>query len=82
MAIEILPKIYKNSDTSSIKDAKSLFLRMLKTLSNSPFLNLQFAHLKEVDKFPILEIFINAYLSELKILLSRHLIKDYNQYEY
>ncbi len=81
VAIEILPKIYKNSDTSSIKDAKSLFLRMLKTLSNSPFLNLQFAHLKEVDKFPILEIFINAYLSELKILLSRHLIKDYNQYE-
>lgn len=81
VVIEILPKIYKNSETCSINVAKSLFLRMLKTLSNTPFLSLKFAHLKEIDKFPILEIFINSYLSELKILLSRHLRRDYHQHE-
>lgn len=81
VSIEILPKIFKNSKTSSKKDAKSLFLRMLKTLRNTPFLNLGVAHLKEVDKFPILEIFVNAYLSELKTLLNRQLRRDYHQCE-
>lgn len=81
VAIEILPKIFKNSETSSIEDAKLLFLRMLKTLSNTPFINLRVAHLKEVDKFPILEIFVNAYLTELKILFGRQLRGDYNQFE-
>lgn len=81
VSLEILPKIYRKSQTSSIEEAKLLFLRMLKTLRNTPFLNLSVAHLKEVDKFPILEIFINTYLSELKNLLSRHPRGDYHQIE-
>ncbi len=79
VVIEILPKTYKNNgvEESSVKESKNLLLRLLKALKNSPFINLNFAHLKEVDNFPILEIFITTYLDELGILFSKELRGDY-----
>jgi 5-methylcytosine-specific restriction endonuclease McrBC regulatory subunit McrC len=43
---------------------------MLKTLKDSPFKNLNDANLKN-QKFPILEIFIQLFLSELATLIKK-----------
>ena len=50
---------------------------MLKTLKKSPFINLNIAHLKEQNNFPILEVFITSYLTELSKLLGTDLRGDY-----
>ncbi len=71
--IEILPKI---SEEENIWEIRNIFLRMLKTLKNSPFKNLNEANLKN-QKFPILEIFIELFLSELFILVKKWIKKNY-----
>ena len=79
LVIEILPKIYSsiNGQESNEQEAKNLLLEMLKRLKNSPFVNLNIAHLKEQKNFPILEVFISSYLTELSTLLSKELRGDY-----
>jgi 5-methylcytosine-specific restriction enzyme subunit McrC len=79
LIIEILPKIFSSSNgkESNEKEAKDLLLEMLKRLKNSPFVNLNVAHLKEQKNFPILEVFISSYLTELSYLLSKELRGDY-----
>ena len=83
VVIEILPKTYKSNgiEESSVKESKNLLLRLLKALKDSPFINLNLAHLKEVNNFPILEIFITTYLDELGILFSKELRGDYSAVE-
>jgi 5-methylcytosine-specific restriction enzyme subunit McrC len=83
VVIEILPKTYKSNglDESSEKESKFLLLQLLKVLKNSPFINLNLAHLKEIDNFPILEIFITTYLDELAILFTKELRGDYSAVE-
>jgi 5-methylcytosine-specific restriction enzyme subunit McrC len=49
---------------------------MLKTLKDSPFRNLNDANLRN-QKFPILEIFIQLFLSELSLLVKRGIKKNY-----
>lgn len=71
--IEILPKI---SEDENILEIRNIFLRMLKTLKDSPFKNLNEANLKN-QKFPILEIFIELFLSELSILVKKWIKKNY-----
>lgn len=77
--IEILPKTYigKNGEEANIEESRKLLLTMLKTLKNSPFINLNVAHLKEQKNFPILEVFISSYLDELIKLTSKELRGDY-----
>jgi 5-methylcytosine-specific restriction enzyme subunit McrC len=77
--IEILPKTFigKSGEEANKEDSKKLLLTMLRTLKNSPFINLNIAHLKEQKNFPILEVFISAYLTELSNLLSKELRGDY-----
>ena len=77
VAIEILPKTFRGNNPSSEEDSKLLLLRMLKTLSNTPFINLNTAHLKEAKDFPLLEIFITTYLDELGKLINHELRGDY-----
>jgi 5-methylcytosine-specific restriction enzyme subunit McrC len=79
VVIEILPKTFigKNGEEANKDDSKQLLLRMLKTLKNSPFLNLNIAHLKEHKNFPILEVFIASFLDELIKLTSKELRGDY-----
>ncbi len=70
--IEILPKI-KNFNE---QESKNILLKMLKTLKNSPFKNLNHAHLKS-EKLPLLEIFIAMFLEELSTLIKKGIKSDY-----
>lgn len=83
VTIEILPKTFigKNGEEANIEDSRKLLLTMLKTLKNSPFINLNIAHLKEQKNFPILEVFIASYLDELIKLTSKELRGDYIKVE-
>ena len=79
VVIEILPKTFigKNGEEANMDEAKHLLLTMLKTLKNSPFINLDLAHLEEKKNFPILEVFISSFLGELNKLLTKELRGDY-----
>jgi 5-methylcytosine-specific restriction enzyme subunit McrC len=80
-SLEILPKIYAaNGDSEyGYDETKRLFLKMLATLKESPFIDLSQASLNAMHKFPLLEIFIAAYLSQVESLLNRELRGDYQQ---
>jgi 5-methylcytosine-specific restriction enzyme subunit McrC len=73
LTLEILPKIffdYSDEDyTTELLDTKKVFLKMLSKLKNSPFLNISSAHLKTSSGFPLLEVFIENYVSEVKKIL-------------
>lgn len=79
VVIEILPKTFigANGEEANIEESKKILFSMLKTLKNSPFVNISTAHLKEQENFPILEVFINSYLDELVKLTSTELRGDY-----
>lgn len=79
VVIEILPKTFKQSDRrdASIAEARSILFKMLKSLKNSPFINLSNAHVDSVKNFPILEVFISNYVDELQRLLNKQLKGDY-----
>jgi 5-methylcytosine-specific restriction enzyme subunit McrC len=83
VTIEILPKTFigKNGEEANVEESRNLLLTMLKTLKNSPFINLNVAHLKEQKNFPILEVFIGSYLDELIKLTSKELRGDYVKVE-
>lgn len=74
--IEIVPKL----QNKSYEELKKLLLKMLKTLKNSPFKNLNKATLKSA-KIPLLEIFISMFLDEVDKLIKRGLKSDYIQKE-
>jgi 5-methylcytosine-specific restriction enzyme subunit McrC len=77
VAIELLPKTFRGNEPTSEEESKTLFLRLLKALRNTPFINLSTAHLKDAKDFPILEIFITTYLDELGTLINHELRGDY-----
>ncbi|HDR52552.1 MAG TPA: hypothetical protein ENN90_13200 [Mariniphaga anaerophila] len=71
--IEILPKIYQTvsyNEPVLIKQSKSVLLKMLRTLRDSPFKNIDQAHIKTA-RLPVIEIFISVFLKEMEILLKR-----------
>ncbi|MDR3345567.1 MAG: McrC family protein [Campylobacteraceae bacterium] len=74
--IEILPKIADISDDENCNETKKILIKMLKTLKNSPFKNLDTANLK-TNKMPLLEIFITMFLEELSKLIRQGLRSDY-----
>ncbi|BAP62904.1 McrC family protein [Methanococcus maripaludis] len=76
VTIEILPKIYGKSRDLSVSDTRKLFLKMLKTLKDSPFKKFDLSNLK-TDRMPLNEIFITMFLDELSILIKRGLKSDY-----
>ena len=73
--IEILPKIYssKKYDTKSVK---LLLIEMLKTLKNTPFKSLQMNNL-DIEKIPVLEIFIRMYIDEVFQIVKKGLKCNY-----
>ena len=75
--LEILPKIHFNKTTDELSDTKSVFLRMLKHLKNSPFVNISKAHIETKKNFPILEVFIKSYIDEAEKIFSRGVKSDY-----
>ena len=66
--IEILPKIYLSDGEDQEQTTRRLFLKMLRHLRDSPFRVIDQAHLK-TSRFPILEIFITSFLTELGTLI-------------
>lgn len=82
-AIEILPKIYQSEnrdEPEKIKEAKTVLLKMLRSLRNSPFKSIDQAHLK-ASRMPILEIFISVFLKEMELLLKRGIKHHYSSTE-
>lgn len=81
LTIEILPKIFFNySDEDyniELRNTKKVFLKMLSKLKNSPFLNISSAHLKTSSSFPLLEVFIENYIEEIKKIIRSGLKSQY-----
>ncbi len=81
LTIEILPKIFFNySDEDyniELQNTKKVFLKMLSKLKNSPFLNISSAHLKTSSSFPLLEVFIENYIEEIKKIVRSGLKSQY-----
>ena len=73
LTLEILPKIFFGDETENydmeLKKTKRIFLKMLCRLKNSPFLNISSAHLKTQPNFPLLEMFIENYINEIKEII-------------
>ena len=73
LTLEILPKIFFGNEDENYEDelikTKKIFLNMLGTLKNSPFLHISSAHLKTSPSFPLLEIFIENYINEIKKII-------------
>lgn len=75
--IEILPKITEVHNENDRKRTREVFLKMLATLKDSPFLKLDTAHLN-IQKFHLLEIFITLFLQELTALLKQGIRQNYS----
>jgi 5-methylcytosine-specific restriction enzyme subunit McrC len=75
--LEILPKIHLHKNTNEEADTKKIFLRMLRHLKNSPFVNISKAHLEAPKDFPILEVFIKSYIAEVENNLRYGVKHDY-----
>ena len=83
LTLEILPKIFFNySDEDyniELHNTKKVFLKMLSKLKKSPFLNISSAHLKTSSSFPLLEVFIENYINEIKMIIRSGLKSQYAQ---
>lgn len=73
--VEILPKIYSDKQIETT-EIRKIFLRMLRFLRDSPFKDIDVAHLR-TENFPILEIFITIFLDELSKLIQKGIAKEY-----
>ena len=81
--IEILPKIYKtgNMEEDDKKLCRRVFLKMLASFQQSQAKSFQDANLDTRENFPILEVYISRYLSEVERLLMDGIKKNYTQIE-
>ncbi len=81
--IEILPKIYKsgNMEEDDKKLCRRVFLKMLACFQQSQAKSFQDANLDTRENFPILEVYISRYLSEVERLLMDGIKKNYTQIE-
>lgn len=77
--LEVLPKIFKSSvhrEDQQVEDTRRIFLRMLRHLKDSPFVSIDNAHLQSC-RFPILEVFISAFLTEMDKLVKQGIRRQY-----
>jgi 5-methylcytosine-specific restriction enzyme subunit McrC len=83
LTLEILPKIffdYSDEDYNhELLNTKKVFLKMLSKLKNSPFINISSAHLKTSTSFPLLEVFIENYIVEIKKIINIGIKAQYIQ---
>ncbi|WP_103582857.1 McrC family protein [Campylobacter concisus] len=82
-SLEILPKIHDNDNggnKEAVENSKTILLRMLKTLKNHPFKNINIANLKSLN-LPLLEIFILMFLDEVSKLIKMGIKSDYVELE-
>lgn len=74
--IEILPKIYTKKKDVSVT-LKAYFTKLLGTVRNFPRISPGAAQLSTQRDFPIIDIFISSYISEVQSLLNKGLKSDY-----
>jgi len=81
--IEILPKIYKNGnlEEDDKKLCRHVFLKMLASFQQSQAKTFQDVNLDTRENFPILEVYISRYLSEVERLLMDGIKRNYTQVE-
>ena len=79
--IEILPKIFSDSQNFGVTETRNVFLNMLKRLKNSPFINLNEANLKRQSNYPILEVFIKSFIDEGLKIFKEGLKSNYLDYQ-
>jgi len=81
--IEILPKIYRSGDQTEDNEklCRRVFLRMLSAFQSSEAKSFQDAELSTLENFPILEVYISRYLSEVEKLLTSGIKKNYTTIE-
>lgn len=81
--IEILPKVYFNNESdyyTRVEQTRRIFIKMLSCLEESPFKNIDVAHIQS-QRFPILEIFISAFIAEFELLLKKGIKQAYQTKE-
>ncbi|WP_107824489.1 McrC family protein [Campylobacter concisus] len=81
-SLEILPKIHDNDNggnKEAVENSKRILLRMLKTLKNHPFKNINIANIANLKSLnlPLLEIFISMFLNEVSKLIKIGIKSDY-----
>lgn len=74
--VQILPKIYLDSDDDNNMRTKEIFLNMLKSMKDFPGKAFNTASLK-VDRMNLYELFINMYLQEARKLVKHGLKSAY-----
>lgn len=72
--IEILPKINENGSEDA---TRKTFLKMLASLRDSPFVELNSADLK-TDRFHLLEVFITLFVRQLDTLIKKGIRQNYS----
>ena len=77
--IEILPKIYSQTEICT-KQSKKILFDMLKSLKDSPFKSLQSSDM-QIEKLPIFEVFISMFLKEIFSIVKRGLKCSYESIE-
>lgn len=76
IVIEILPKLYDSNNTMTYEKTIKIFLKMLKTLEDSPFKNHNISNI-DTSNMKLLHIFINMFLQELGILMKKGIKSGY-----
>lgn len=77
LRLEILPKIHIDDSFNQLEETKVIFLRMLKHLKNTPFVNISQAHIESRKDFPIIEVFIKSYINEAEKVFKYGVKSDY-----
>jgi len=79
VSLEILPKIHltESNEAVFLRKTRSVFLKMLGHLKDSPLKDLSVAHLSTKSNFPILEVFISSFIKEIELLLNKNIRNDY-----
>ncbi|RFZ91110.1 hypothetical protein D0C36_19400 [Mucilaginibacter conchicola] len=75
--IEILPKIWSPDGETDIAKSKEILIRMIAALRDTPFISIQQASLDVRKNYPLLEVFISAFITECRRVILNGLKKDY-----
>lgn len=75
--VEIYPKIFSSGVDASMEDCKEIFLKMIATLRDAPFINMQQAALEVRQNFPVLELFIGSFIAEVEQIVLKGIKRDY-----
>jgi len=78
LVVEILPKIHreKSEEAGSVPDTRRLFLRMLRTVKDSPFKQFNESDIATY-KMHIMEIFIHLFINEMNELVRQGIRSGY-----